>query len=334
MSPASSPRRAQGVIRYSLPILVTLILVAAGLIYWQIRHSNEADQPAHETAAAAGPVTHAALGTDELLQRARDAMTAQRLLAPAGNNAFEFYLAVLQHEPGNRVAQDALREIFPFAAKGAEQIIDTGDDAEAQRQIDLLTRADPQNYTLTLLRAKLQAQRTAEAQPPPAVNRRESMPAPAGKQAPAAAPAPVPVTNAVATPAAKPATTSASSGQALAQLNVQATPVEAAPSSAVRPRPSITATASVGGSAPVLMHRVEPAYPPEAKRTRRQGWVDVTFTVQPDGSVVGVAVADAEPRYVFDRAALSAVSHWQFSPGTQDGKPVAAQVRQRIEFRL
>ena len=34
-----------------------------------------------------------------------------------------------------------------------------------------------------------------------------------------------------------------------------------------------------GASLPVLTHRVEPAYPPDAKRTRRQGWVDVTFTV-------------------------------------------------------
>jgi protein TonB len=45
-------------------------------------------------------------------------------------------------------------------------------------------------------------------------------------------------------------------------------------------------------------------------------------------------VADADPKYVFDRAALAAVARWQFNPGLQDGKPVAAQVRQRIEFRL
>lgn len=341
MSPASSPRRAQGVIRYSLPILVTLIAVAAGLIYWQIRHSNEADQPTHEAVAASGPVAHGALGTDELLQHARDAMTAQRLLAPAGNNAFEFYLAVLQHEPGNRVAQDALREIFPFAAKAAEQTIDGGDDAESQRQIDLLTRADPQNYTLTLLRAKLQAQRTAEAQPAPQPNRREPTPAPVIRPTPSAAvavapAAPAPTTSPVAASPAKPANTPSASGQALAQLNVQATPVEAAPASAVRAR--VAAAAAIaspdGGTAPVLTHRVEPAYPPEAKRTRRQGWVDVTFIVQPDGSVAGASVLDAEPKYVFDRAALSAVSHWQFNPGLQDGKPVAAQVRQRIEFRL
>jgi protein TonB len=293
-------------------------------------------------------VARAGLGTDELLQHARDAMAAQRLIAPAGNNALEFYLAVLKREPDNRVAQDALREVFPFAANAAEQTIDAGDDAEAQREIDLLTRADPHNYTLTLLQAKLQAQRTATAQQtqqlaqqanhheplPPVTNK---TPAPvAAPVAVAPAPVPAPATPPPAAPV-KVANTLTPAEQALAQLHVESTQVEAAPKAAVRPRTPAPAAAVVdasGASAPVLTHRAEPAYPPDAKRTRRQGWVDVTFTVQPDGTVSGAAVADADPKYVFDRAALSAVSRWQFTPGTQDGKPIASQMRQRIEFRL
>ncbi|PXV56994.1 protein TonB [Dyella jiangningensis] len=336
MSPASSRRHAQGVIRYSLPILIALIAVAGGLIFWQIRHGNAADQPANEVAAASGPVAHTTLGTDELLQHARDAMTAQRLLAPAGNNAFEFYLAVLQRQPGNRVAQDALREIFPFAANAAEQVIDAGDDAEAQREIELLARADPHNYTLTLLQSKLQAQRAMaqqQAQQAQQASRHESATAQAKAPAPAATPAPVPAAPAMVTAQAKPANVPAPSTPSALPLHVPSTPVEAAPASAVHARP-VAAADATGAAVPVLTHRVEPAYPPEAKRTRRQGWVDVTFTVQPDGSVSGASVADAEPKYVFDRAALAAVSRWQFSPGMQDGKPVAAQVRQRIEFRL
>ena len=98
---------------------------------------------------------------------------------------------------------------------------------------------------------------------------------------------------------------------------------------------SATAVTDVGNVvAPALTRRVEPVYPTEARRARRQGWVDVAFTVQADGTVAGATVTDAEPRYVFDRAALSAVTRWQFTPGTQDGKPVSAQLRQRIEFRL
>jgi protein TonB len=345
MSPASSRCRAQGVVRYSLLILVVLIAVAGGLIFWQIEHGQEVEQPSQAVVAAAGPVMRAGIGTDELLQHARDAMAAQRLLAPAGNNAFELYLAVLKREPGNRVAQDALREIFPFAAHAAEQTIDSGDDAEAQRQIDLLTRADPQNYTLTLLQAKLQAQRTAAAQQEQQVNRREPPPSssvktpPPASVAPAvvAAPAPPPPPPSVPVAPAKPANTMTASELAIAQLHVESTQVEAAPKAAVRartPAPVAAVADANGTSTPVLTHRVEPAYPPDAKRTRRQGWVDVTFTVEPDGSVIGATVADADPKYVFDRAAINAVSRWQFTPGTQDGKPVALQMRQRIEFRL
>lgn len=337
MSSASSRRRAQGVVRYSLPILITLIAAAGGVIYWQIKHGNAPEQPTNDVVAASGPIAHTMLGTDELLQRARDAMTAQRLLAPAGNNAFELYLAVLQREPGNRVAQDALREVFPFAANAAEQTIDAGDATEAQREIDLLTRADPHNYTLTLLQSKLQAQRATAAQQAQQAqqqaNRREPVtPPPSRTVAPVAVAAPPPVPAPV-TVTAKPTNAPASSAQTMASLHVPSTPVEAAPASAVHVRPPAIADAT-GGSAPVLTHRVEPAYPPDAKRTRRQGWVDVTFMVQPDGSVTSASVTDADPKYVFDRAALSAVSRWQFSPGMQDGKPVAAQVRQRIEFRL
>lgn len=347
MSSASSRRCAQGVVRYSLLILVVLIAVAGGAIYWQIEHGQEAEQPTQAVVAAAGPVLRAGIGTDELLQHARDAMAAQRLLAPAGNNAFELYLAVLKREPGNRVAQDALREIFPFAAHAAEQTIDSGDDAEAQRQIDLLTRADPQNYTLTLLQAKLQAQRTAVAQQEQQANRHEPTPSSTVKTPPpapaspavVAAPAPPPTPTPTPLPVApaKPANTMTPSELAIAQLHIESTQVEAAPKATVRartPAPAAVVADANGASTPVLTHRVEPAYPPDAKRTRRQGWVDVTFTVEPDGSVIGVTVADADPKYVFDRAAINAVSRWQFTPGMQDGKPVALPMRQRIEFRL
>ena len=346
MSPASSRRRAQGVVRYSLLILIVLIAVAGGLIFWQIEHGQEVEQPAQAVVAAAGPVMRAGIGTDELLQHARDAMAAQRLLAPAGNNAFELYLAVLKREPGNRVAQDALREIFPFAAHAAEQTIDSGDDAEAQRQIDLLTRADPQNYTLTLLQAKLQAQRTAAAQQEQQANRHEPTPSSTAKAPPSSPVTPAVVTAPVPPPAAppsvptapaKPANTMTPSELTIAQLHVESTQVEAAPKATMRartPAPAAAVADANGATTPVLTHRVEPAYPPDAKRTRRQGWVDVTFTVEPDGSVIGATVADADPKYVFDRAAISAVSRWQFTPGTQDGKPVALQLRQRIEFRL
>ncbi|HET6554656.1 MAG TPA: energy transducer TonB [Dyella sp.] len=346
MPPVSSSR-TQGVARSGFLIVLIFVLAGAGAIFWWLKKGADADDPAPTVVAAAGPVIREGAGIDEVLQHARRAMAENRLLAPAGNNAFELYLVVLRREPSNRVAQDALREIFPFAAHAAEQAIDEGNDAESQRQIDLLTQADPQNYTLTLLQSKLQARRDAAAQHalPAAAPAKREVPATEVVTAPRTAaaapvpatpaPAPPPVTNAVATPAAKPANALTPAEEALARLDVESTPIKAAPrATPKKPQAAPVVANANGATAPVLTRRVEPVYPTEARRTRRQGWVDVTFTVQSDGSVTGASVTDADPKYVFDRAALGAVARWQFTPGTQDGTPVAAQMRQRIEFRL
>jgi len=337
MSSASSHRRHHGVVRHGLLIVIVLIVAAAAVIFWELKYRANTDEPAQQIAAATGPVMHEGAGIDELLQHARQAMAEQRLLAPAGNNAFELYLAVLKREPGNRVAQDALREIFPFASRAAEQTIDEGNVDEAQRQISLLAKADPQNYTLTLLQSKLQARRDAAAQEAlQAVQqqaKREAQASTTASAGKAVTPAPAPaVPSTPAASAIKPSTAPAPAEQTLAQLHVESTAVEAAPRQVARTRSASGDATSV--VAPQLTRRVEPVYPAEARRTRRQGWVDLVFTVKPDGSVAGASVADADPRYVFDRAALTAVGRWQFTPGMQDGKAVASQVRQRIEFRL
>jgi protein TonB len=65
---------------------------------------------------------------------------------------------VIQLEPGNVTAQDALRETIPFAAQEIEQLINRRQLEEARREIALLRDYDPTNYTLIILGAKLDAQ--------------------------------------------------------------------------------------------------------------------------------------------------------------------------------
>jgi protein TonB len=320
--PASRSRRTEGATRYALLILVALLAGAGGVVAWVIKANRDASAAPEAAVTDAGEIHRDGEpgGVAQLLLRARAAVARQRLLAPAGDNAVEWYLRALKQQPGNRVAQDALRELFPFAATAAEQTISQGNAGEAQRQIDLLSQADPANYTLTILRAKLQAQlQVAEDQ-----RRREEQLAQATAQkasahpvaptqpapAPAVPPPPAPVTRPVA---------AAPAGNA---------------AQAPAPRPASTPVAAIAATSPVLTRRVEPYYPADARRTRRQGWVDVRFMVEADGSVSHAGVVDADPRNVFDRAALTAVERWQFTPGTRDGTPVPMEVRQRIEFRL
>ena len=81
--------------------------------------------------------------------------------------------------------------------------------------------------------------------------------------------------------------------------------------------------------------RIQPDYPIQARQKRIEGWVDVQFTVGIDGSVRDPIVLAAEPRTIFDRAAIQAVRGWKYNPKLQDGKPVERpNLKVRIRFQL
>ncbi|GAA0887212.1 energy transducer TonB [Rhodanobacter soli] len=148
--------------RYALALLCLSLLAAAGGIFWYSRAiANAAPNDAATSSAgsADAPADDAQSGSGILLGLARDAMRDGRLLAPAGSNAFEFYLSVLQLEPGNKTASEALRESFPRAADEIEYTINRRELEEARREIDLLREFDRDNFTLALLGGKLSAAR-------------------------------------------------------------------------------------------------------------------------------------------------------------------------------
>lgn len=79
---------------------------------------------------------------------------------------------------------------------------------------------------------------------------------------------------------------------------------------------------------------IAPDYPVVARRDGVEGQVEVEFTVEADGSVSAATVVSASQGQVFDTAALAAVQRWRFMPRTVACEPVAARVRQVLEFRL
>ncbi|WP_162500858.1 energy transducer TonB, partial [Modicisalibacter coralii] len=84
-------------------------------------------------------------------------------------------------------------------------------------------------------------------------------------------------------------------------------------------------------SSPQPTRKVPPTYPSRAQRRGIEGYVELRFTIRPDGSVDrdSLRVIDAEPRHVFDRAALRAIADWQFKRA-----PQPREARQRLVFRL
>lgn len=69
--------------------------------------------------------------------------------------------------------------------------------------------------------------------------------------------------------------------------------------------------------------RVNPIYPQNAAARGIEGYVTLSFTITPSGSVSDVAVINASPPGIFDRAALKALRRWRYNPKLVDGKPVA-----------
>lgn len=77
--------------------------------------------------------------------------------------------------------------------------------------------------------------------------------------------------------------------------------------------------------------RVQPEYPMRARRRGEEGFVELTFTINTDGSVNAgsIQVTASEPGGVFDSAAREAIEQWQFP--TRDAP---ARTRQRLVFKL
>ena len=327
-------RRARGAIR---PVAIAIVAIIAALAaaawllivrpYQQQMQLDTGGVPAVSSAAAqkqaaAAPANLQEMDVNQLLAEASKALKAQRLLAPAGNNAFEFYLRVLAKQPGNPVATGALRETFPYAATSAEQAIGAGDYGEAQREIDLLAKADPSNYTLTILRSKLDAQRKlASQQQQQAQDQQKAAQLAAQKAA---------TEKQDAAKQAEQQQAQLAAEQAKAkQQQAQQQAAAPAPTPA---QPAQAAVASVQTSDAVLLKAANPNYPSAALRSGQSGWVIVGFTITTDGRTADVHVVDAQPRHLFDRAAMDAVGRYRFKPAMRDGTAVASSKQQKIEF--
>jgi periplasmic protein TonB len=270
------------------------------------------------------PANVAAMDVNQLLAEARKAINAQRYLAPAGNNAFEFYLRVLEKQPGNQVASDALRETFPYAATSAEQVINSRDFNEAQRQIDLLAKADPANFTLTILRSKLDAQRKLlDKQQQQVVDQQKAQLAVTQKAA---------VDKLAADKLAEQQKAELAEQQKAKQAH--AAEQQAQQTAAAKPAASEGPKASGTGptSEAVLVKSADPSYPSSALRSRQSGWVVVSFTIEPNGRTSNVHVTQSQPRRIFDGAATDAVIRYRFTPAMKDGVAVASTKELKIQF--
>ena len=136
--------------------LLVVIALAGGAV-WLLHGTKDGSTSASTDSQASGAKEDSGVGI--MLDLAQTAVGEKRLVAPAGSNAYEFYLSVLQLDPSNKLALDELHDSFPAESAEVERAINNNDLDEAQRELSLLREFDSTNYILSLLGGKLDAQR-------------------------------------------------------------------------------------------------------------------------------------------------------------------------------
>ncbi len=77
---------------------------------------------------------------------------------------------------------------------------------------------------------------------------------------------------------------------------------------------------------------VNPVYPEAARKRGVEGWVEMAFTVTPEGRVEDVEVRNSSPAEIFDDAATRAIRQWRFKPVERNGQKVAQRAMVRLRF--
>ena len=84
----------------------------------------------------------------------------------------------------------------------------------------------------------------------------------------------------------------------------------------------------------VQVKRASPRFPKNALKRGQSGWVNVYFTVTPEGETTDITVYASEPGEVFDNAAVKAVERWEFEPYEYRGQLISKRIGTRLVFNL
>ncbi|MCH6485193.1 energy transducer TonB [Pseudoxanthomonas sp. LH2527] len=306
-----------GRLRYAAPLLLIVALAACSK---QDEAAPPAATPAAAPAAPPPPAVSAqvqAMDADTLRESATKALRENRIYAPGGDNAMEYYLALRDKLPNDPGVTSALTDLMPYTLIAAEQSIAREEFTEAQRLSAIIEKADPKAPALPRLQQSIAAAQQAVAQR--AVTDEAS-------KTKAEEDARLREQQRLTQQAEQQRAAEAAAAQQLAQQQEaaraeaarQETERQAAAQREAAERQSAAARAAVPAAAQAQSLRAvstpAPRYPPEALRSGTSGEVLVEITVGTDGSVTNARVVRATPARVFDREALNAVRRWRFEP--------------------
>lgn len=73
---------------------------------------------------------------------------------------------------------------------------------------------------------------------------------------------------------------------------------------------------------PKAIKRFAPKYPEKAALNRQEGWVQLSYVIEKDGSVSNALVIDSSGSKSFEREAQNALLKWQYEPVIENGEPI------------
>jgi protein TonB len=82
----------------------------------------------------------------------------------------------------------------------------------------------------------------------------------------------------------------------------------------------------------MVVAKVQPSYPPDAKTARIQGSVILAVIIGKDGSVQGERLVSGHPSLA--PAAMDAVKQWKYRPYVLNGTPVEVDTQITVNFTL
>ncbi|MCS3747890.1 protein TonB [Xanthomonas arboricola] len=274
--------------------------------------------PAAPTPATAVSPQVQSMAADQLRESATKALQDNRMYAPAGDNAVEYYLALREKQPQDATVNSALTDLLPYTLIAAEQGISREEFPEAQRLIALIEKVDPKAPALPRLKSGLETgMKTAANRSEQDAEQAKKLVEDKAKQAAEQKRLAEQQTREAAA-AQQIAAQQEAARQQTAEAERQAAArrqAEAPAPTPAAPRPAAAAAAAAPAAQSLRpISTPAPRYPPEALRAGTSGEVLVELTVGTDGSITASRVLRANPPRVFDREALNAVKRWRFEP--------------------
>lgn len=316
-----------------VPVALTVAVACALTACKKDEQAAAGPQAAQQAAPAPTPesvvsASVAAMGVDQLREAANKAYNDNRLYAPAGDNAMEYYLALRDKQPGDAGASSALSDLLPMTVIATEQGIAREDFDEAKRLLALIGKADANHPALERLKAsigsnearqqqqataqKLSAEEEAKRRDELARKREEDQ-----KKLQEQQRLQVQQQEQTQRETAQREAAQREAAQREAAQRDAAQREEAQRQQAAAPPPAAARPAAVSTELRPIS-QPGPKYPPAAQRAGATGTVQVEFTVGTDGAVSSARVVSSDGvrqfQREFEREALNAVKRWRFQP--------------------